>query len=157
MFRRLLCFFIAAGLAISLCACTSVKVPLEIENFDYEVKFQSAGTQIKGEIIYEAPESMIFKIKEPENIKDIEFKSDCKSVNVNISEVSFSANIQDESPVYVLFKALEALIKTKASVPLKGEQEIILSFDDEEYRMTIDCENQRLLSIEANGYNYIFE
>lgn len=157
MLRRLLCFLIAAVLTISLCACTNVKVPLEIEDFNYEVKFQSAGTQIKGEIIYQAPDSMIFKIKEPENIKDIEFKSDCKSVNVNMSEVSFSANIQDESPVYVLFKAIDALLETKTSVALKGEQEIVLNADDEEYRITIDCENQSLLSIEANGYSYIFE
>lgn len=157
MLRRLLCFLSVIALILGLSGCGAAKVPLKIESFACDVKFQSAGTQIKGEITYNSPEDISLKIKEPENIKGIEFKADNKNMQVAVSEVSFSTNANQDSPVYELFDILQTLAQSETDVSLKGEEEITLSHGDKQYRVMIDCEDKRPLFAETENCGYIFE
>ncbi|MBQ7294598.1 MAG: hypothetical protein IJW86_00220 [Clostridia bacterium] len=157
MLRRLLCALPIIGLMFCLCACNGVKVPYQPRQFTADVIFQSAGTIIKGELTYNSPEDMSLKIKEPDNIEGLEFKSAKSGVSIGAGDVSFSAQKPEESPVYNLFALLENFAKSDISISLSGEDEIILQHSGKEYRVKIDCEEKKIISIETENYHYKFE
>ena len=74
MLRRFLLLLSAVALLVGLCGCAGVEIPFSAEPFTADVMFQSAGTDIKGEITYNSPSDIVFVVKEPENIKGISFE-----------------------------------------------------------------------------------
>lgn len=157
MLRRLISLILSFCLVIGLCACSNMKVPFKVQDFTGGVSFQSAGTDFSGEITYLSPENISLKIKEPENIKDIEFNYDGEEMKVALGEIAFCDETKKESPIYVLLDIISTLAKSDIAIPLKGENEVVLSHGDEQYSVTIDCENKKLLSAKSESFSYIFE
>ncbi len=157
MLRRFLCVLSVTVLLSGLCACGNIKVPFELGQFTAHVSFQSAGTKIKGELTYNSPEDISFKITEPENIKGLEFKSVSHSMNVTVGEVSFTPDTEKESPIYLLFELLGDIAQSDISIPLKGEEKTTLQYEGEPYHIKTDCEEKKLISVETESYRYIFE
>lgn len=157
MLRRFLTFAAAVMLCACLCACDNVKVTYKQEPFTAHVAFQSAGTEIKGELTYNSPEDISLEIKEPDNIAGLEFHSVAKSMNVRVGEVSFSPDTDKDSPVGMLFALLKTISENDIRISLSGEDEIILQHEGKEMRVKIDCEEKKIISIETENYRYKFE
>ena len=157
MLRRFLCVISVAALLFSLSACTDINVPFELEKFTAQVTIKSTAAKIKGELTYNSPEDITFKVRSPENISGMEFRSVSQSMSVSVGEVSFTANGAKDSPVYMLFTLLDNIAQSDISIPLSGEKEISLECEGKPYRVKTDCEAKKILSIETEKYNYIFE
>ena len=157
MLRRFMCIFSAAALLLSLCACGDINIPFEPEPFTAQVTTRGTANEIKGELTYNSPEDITFKIKEPGNISGMEFTSASQSMDISVGEVSFTTDAGKDSPIYTLFGALEKLAASDVSIPLKGESEISFEYEGMTCRANINCEEKKITSMEAEKYSYIFE
>lgn len=157
MLRRVCCALGVAVLLSGLCACTDINVPFELKPFTSQVSFQSAGTQIKGELTYSSSQEMSFEISEPENIKGLKFNKSGESVSLAMGRVSSVTIAEKESPVYILFGCLADISNSQLSIPCGGEKEISAEYDGKACRIKIDCDNKKLKSVETEGYCFIFE
>lgn len=157
MLQRLLCLILAFSLLIGLSACSDEKVPFQVQEITGEVSFQSAGTDIRGEITCLASGNVTLKIKEPESIKDIEFTYEDEKMNVALGETAFCSKNSDESPVFVLLDILSTLARSDIDIPSKGKSEVTLSSGERQYSVIIDCESKKLLSASWGDFSYKFE
>lgn len=157
MLRRLQGLILTFFLMTGLCACSDVKVPLKIQNFNSVVSFQSAGTTIKGEITYTSPDNIVFKVKKPENIKDIRFAYSEKEMKVSLDEASFYNSTNEESPVYILLDIIDTVASSDIAIPLKGEYQVVLGEGEKEYTVVIDCESKQILSAKSKDFSFLFE
>ncbi len=157
MLRRFLTLTAAVTLCLCLCACDNVKVTYNQEPFTANVVFQSAGTEIKGELTYNSPDDISLKIKEPDNIEGLEFRTVAESMNVTVGEVSFSPDTDKDSPVGLLFDLLKTISENYVRISLRGEEEIVMQHEGKEMRVKIDCEEKKIISIEIENYRYKFE
>ena len=157
MLRRICCALGVAVLLSGLCACADINVPFELKPFTSQVSFQSAGTKIKGELIYSSSQEMSFEIIEPENIKGLKFSKTGESINLAVGRVSSVTVAEKESPVYILFEMIADISDSQLNVPCSGEKELSAESDGKAYHIKIDCDNKKLKSVEAEGYCFIFE
>ncbi len=153
MLRRLICVLSAMSLLLCLCACDSIKVPFRLEAFTAQLSFESAGTEIKGELTYNSPEDMCFTVTQPENIAGLQFKSSDSLLSVSIEDVAFTPSDEKDSPVYILFEALTELAGNETQIPLKGTYIYELGSS----KITLDCENKKIISIDIKSYHFKFE
>lgn len=153
MLRRFVCVLSALGLIMSLCACDSVTVPFKSEPFTAAVMFQSAGTEIKGELIYNSPSDISFTVSEPENIKGLQFRSDDSVLSVGVENISLTEQNEKDSPVYHLFSAVSELGSSEVQLPLRGEYTAQLTSGN----VTIDCASKKIILIDIENYHYKFE
>lgn len=157
MLRRLQGLILTFLLMTGLCACSDVKVPLKVQDFKDIVSFQSAGTTIKGEITYTSPDNIVFKIKEPENIKNIRFTYSENEMKVSLDEASFYNSTNEESPVYILLDIIDTVANSDIAIPLKGEYQVVLGEGEKEYTIVIDCKSKQILSAKSKDFSFLFE
>lgn len=157
MLRRFLYVISVIALFLSFSACTDINVPFELEKFTAQVTIKSTATKIMGELTYNSPEDITFKVMSPENISGMQFRSVSQSMSVSVGEVSFTADGAKDSPVYMLFSLLENIAQSDIIIPLGGEKEASLLCEGENCSVKIDCDAKKIVSVETEKYTYIFE
>ncbi len=157
MLRRFWGITAVAVLLFNLSACADINVPFELKAFTAQVTIKNMATEIKGELTYNSPEDITFKVRSPENIRGMTFRSVSQSMSVSVGEVSFTADGSKDSPVYMLFTLLEDIAHSDIVIPSGGEKEISLLCDGKNCRVKINCESKKIAFIEAEKYSYIFE
>lgn len=157
MLRRFLLLLSAVALLVGLCGCAGVEIPFSAEPFTADVMFQSAGTDIKGEITYNSPSDIVFVVKEPENIKGLTFRESKETKSIGIGDVSFTPDAEKESGIYILFDALQAMGESDIYLPASGLKEISVESRNGNCILIFDCADKKLVSAEIKGYSYNFE
>lgn len=157
MLRRFMCLISATVLLFSLSACADINIPFELSEFTAQVTIKNTAAEIKGELVYNSPEDITFKVRSPENISGLEFNSASQSMSLSVGEVSFATDTAKDSPVYMLFTLLNNIAQSDISIPLKGEKTVDLKCDGKPFSVKIDCEAKKIISAETEKYIYIFE
>ncbi len=157
MLRRFMCVISAMALLFCLSACSDISIPFELSEFTAQVTIKSTATQIKGELTYNSPEDITFKVKSPENISGMEFNAASQSMSLSVGEVSFTTDTAKDSPVYMLFTLLGNIAQSDISIPLKGEKTVALKCEGETVSVKIDCEAKKIVSAQTGEYTYKFE
>jgi len=148
MLRRFWGITAVAVLLFNLSACADINIPFELKAFTAQVTIKNTATEIKGELTYNSPEDITFKVRSPENIRGMTFRSVSQSMSVSVGEVSFTADEKrDMGSVNVV------PLGTKSRVKLSLE----ISNHNWKVAWIVNGERVRLDATTRMGYNGEFE
>lgn len=151
--RRILSAFLCISMLLCLSACGNEKV-LVIERFQKNVTFQMGDITVKGTLDFVSQEDITFTVKEPDYVSGVSFTRD----EVSVEDIKTSyGKASDSSPMRLLIDVVANASSVELTVPQKGEFIYSGEVSSAGYKINFDCENEKIISIEAGKYTYIFE
>lgn len=141
---------------ISLNACSETQKVFCFSEYYGEVEIKNDNEAFKGQLSFKAKEDIEFTLKQPRNIENATYRYsggkktlEQDGIVIDISDVILN------SPVLLMFDALSVLL-TPFNINKTGNQTLSFSNDNGDITIEINCDENKIISIEQCGYSFIF-